>query len=183
MLNAYEDLLEANDFEILELAPGETQPVQQLFVDLGDDVVLSLVFLSQMKEQVQETATREVLETMESTRTDFLQFFINFPFEVQEQAFSDLARLLLMLNWGISVGALGMNESRKIVYYRQVMECFGQAPSPERVVETVNGMMYYANLYIEIIRDVAVGEASLEGVLAAIESANLREEVFSGYDL
>lgn len=176
-------VLEEWGFQV-ELAPiAESLPVQQLTVRLEEVNELRVVifFLSDLLKATTEDA--ELVAALAEERTDFLQLFIRFPFELQESAYADLARLLLMLNWSTPVGAFGLNEAQQNLYYRQVFECLDGAPEPALVAEAVGGMQYYAALRFDLLKVVASGEQTLAQVLAQLEAEGRRKETFPGYDL
>ncbi len=176
-------VLEELDFQV-EMAPiAESLPVQQLTVALEEANGLQMVifFLSDLLKATMEDG--ELVSALAEGETDFLQLFIRFPFELQESAYADLARLILMINWSTPVGAFGLNEVQHNLHYRQVFECLEDVPDPGLVADAVSGMQYYAALRFDLLKAVAVGEETLAQVLAELESEGRRKEAFPGYDL
>jgi len=88
-----------------------------------------------------------------------------------------------MANWSTPVGAFGMNESQKVIYYRHVFEVMGDEPSVDMVMETVNAMAYFAQSRIDSLKSIASGEMSLYTYIKELERLNTKSEEFPGYDL
>jgi len=164
----------------------EAQDVFQLTVSLPQAPPLQIVgfFLNDLLRLASADTDLPVMEEsgMESS-TDFLQLFIRFPFDFSEQTTSDLARLLLMINWTTPVGAFGINEPQKIIYYRQVFEWQNNQEQPGLVLDAVSAMEFYASLRFERIRAMASGEQTMAGLLLELDRNNTRNEEFPGYDL
>lgn len=182
-LQKIKGILEEWDFQV-EMAPiAESVPVQQLTVTLEEANGLRMVifFLGDLLKATMEGG--ELVSALTEEETDFLQLFIRFPFELQESAYPDLARLLLMINWSTPVGAFGLNEVQKNLHYRQVFECLEGAPDPDLIADAVSGMQYYAALRFDLLKIVATGEKTLAQVLAELEAEGRRKEAFPGYDL
>ena len=183
VLQNIKSVLEEWDFQV-ELTPiAESLPVHQLTVTLEETNGLQVVifFLSDLLKTTLEND--EITASLAEEETDFLQLFIRFPFELQESAYPDLARLILMINWSTPVGAFGLNEVQQNLYYRQVFECLGAPPDSELVADAVSGMQYYAALRFDLLKAIATGERTLAQVLAELESEGRRKEAFPGYDL
>lgn len=166
--------------ELTSIAGG--LPVKQLTVTLEELGGLKLVifFLSDLLKAAR--GYEEQASALADGETDFLQLFIRFPFELQESAYPDLARLILMINWSTPVGSFGLNEAQKNLYYRQVFECLGDPPHPGLVAETAGAMQFYAAQRFDLLKAVATGEQTLARALAELESEGRREETFPGYD-
>ncbi len=175
-------VLEEWDFQA-ELAPiTESLPVEQLTVSLEESGLRMVIFFLNdlLKATMRDS---ELASELDKEQTDFLQLFIRFPFDLQESAYPDLARLLLMINWSTPVGAFGLNEAQKNLYYRQVFECLDNVLDTNLVADAVSGMQYYAALRFDLLKAVATGEKTLAQILVELESEGSRKEAFPGYDL
>ncbi|MCJ7622017.1 MAG: YbjN domain-containing protein [Anaerolineaceae bacterium] len=170
-----------------EIQPlSEEHDVHQLVVDFEGENELQLIifFLSDLVKLTKAAGvSTEAQELVEDENVDFMQLFMRYPIEFDEEVVPDLARLVLMVNWSTPVGGFGLNESQKMVFYRHVFECSGDEPSAEMVADAINGMNFYANLRFDLFDTVATGEKSLSEVLEEIDQDRRREEEFPGYDL
>ena len=119
---------------------------------------------------------------MEESNSDLLQLFIRFPLEYKESSLSDLARFMHMINWSTSIGAFGINESQKLIYYRYVIECLAEGPDPELVADAVSGMEFYARQRFNLLETISSGEKSLNQVVEELKINNQFETEFPGYD-
>jgi hypothetical protein len=167
-----------------ELAPiAVSVPAQQLTVVLDeiDGLPMTIFFLGDLLKATLKDS--EITTALDEEETDFLQLFIRFPFEPQENSYADLARLILMINWSTPVGSFGLNEVQKQVYYRKVFESQEGETDPGLVADAVSGMQYYAELRLDLLRTVATGAKTLGQVLSELEAEGRREETFPGYDL
>ena len=164
----------------------ESSDVYQLTISLPQALPLQIVgfFLSELLRLVQEDEeTSGSGLTTNANDPDFLQLFIRFPFDFEESSAADLARLMLMINWSTPVGSFGINETQKIVYYRQVFEWRNGQEDVGLVLDAVSAMEFYANLRHNRIRSIASGELTMAGLLREMEEKGTRKEEFPGYDL
>jgi hypothetical protein len=141
-------------------------------------IIGDLINLSSNQEEL-----NEISKELSESKVDFLQLFIRFPFGFLKETIPDLARLVLMANWSTPIGAFGLNESQKILFYRHVFERIGNEPGVNLIVEAVNAMAFYAKLRFESLELIASGEKTLADYLLELDTENLRSEEFPGYDL
>ncbi len=155
-----------------------------IIVDQELDLQLSVFFLGDMLEVISsEENDSEISKEFSEQKVDFLQLYIKYPIDFKSSTISDLARLILMANWSTPIGAFGLNESQKTIYYRHVFECMENEPGENLVIEAINAMAYYAGLRYESLSLIASGEMSLDEYLNKLEQEDLRAEEFPGYDL
>jgi len=119
-------------YEVYEVPFNEANAKHQIVVvlDKESDLALTIFFLSDLLELANsDQETSLVTQEFNKSNVDFLQLYIRFPFDFKDESMPDLARLILMANWSTPVGAFGMNESQKVIYYRHVFEVMGDEPS------------------------------------------------------
>jgi len=173
-------------YEVYEVPFNEANAKHQIVVvlDKESDLALTIFFLSDLLELANsDQETSLVTQEFNKSNVDFLQLYIRFPFDFKDESMPDLARLILMANWSTPVGAFGMNESQKVIYYRHVFEVMGDEPSVDMVMETVNAMAYFAQSRIDSLKSIASGEMSLYTYIKELERLNTKSEEFPGYDL
>ena len=178
--------LQANGYPAATAPIMEGSPVSQITVSLpqAQPLVLVGLFPGDLFQLSQaDSAEAAEMEEVAEAFPDLLQLFIQFPVEFSAQTLPDLARLLMMFNWITPVGAFGIHERKKIVYYRQVLLCPSEGFEPGQVLETVNGMEYYASLRSERIRQIAVGEVALADWMQTLDETQTWDEELPGYDL
>jgi len=183
--NLNEGLLQQG-YEVYEVPFNEANAKHQIVVvlDKESDLALTIFFLSDLLELANsDQETSLVTQEFNKSNVDFLQLYIRFPFDFKDESMPDLARLILMANWSTPVGAFGMNESQKVIYYRHVFEVMGDEPSVDMVMETVNAMAYFAQSRIDSLKSIASGEMSLYTYIKELERLNTKSEEFPGYDL
>ncbi len=173
-------------YESYEVPLNEDNTKEQLVVVLekDSDLALTIFYLSDLLELANTDPDASLIsQEFNDSKVDFLQFYIRFPFDFKKEAISDLARLILMANWSTPIGAFGMNESQKVIYYRHVLEVMGDEPSIDLVMETVNAMAYYSQLRINSLNLIASGVMSLYTYIKDLVRLNTKAEEFPGYDL
>ena len=182
-LEAIKNALVEWDFnvDLFEISPE--LPLKQISVFLSDDPQLQVIIYHLSDLLALDPGTQEAAKQMQDKKTDLLQLFIRLPIEVKEETASDISRLLHMINWSTPIGAFGVNESQKLLYYRHVIECMSDGPQPELVVDVVNGMDLYVKQRFEILQIVSSGEKSLLSVLEELKTAGQFEVEFPGYSL
>lgn len=164
----------------------ENKVSHQIIVSLDDEneLTLSIFYLGDLlKLGSNEEELTNLSQEFQETKVDFLQLFVRFPIKISEDSVSDLARLILMINWSTPIGAFGLNESQKIIFYRHVFESMGGEPGEDVVVEAINAMAYYARVRYESLALIASGRKTLAGFLIELEEQGLKSEEFPGYDL
>lgn len=153
-------------------------------IDEHKNLNITVFFLSDLLNlSSSQSDFSEIKQEFKESKVDFLQLNIQFPFEFQENSLPDLARLILMANWSTPIGAFGLNESQKIIYYRHVFESMGNEPSVDLVIEAINAMAYYAQLRFSSLDLIASGKMSLYTYIKDLERLNTKAEEFPGYDL
>lgn len=165
---------------------NEESTNHQLVVVIDEEKKLNLTvfFLSDLLNlSSSQSEISEIKQEFEESKVDFLQLNIRFLFDFHEKTTPDLARLILMANWSTPIGAFGLNESQKIIYYRHVFESMGNEPSVDLVLEAVNAMAYYAQLRFDSLNLIASSEKSLDIYLSELDEQNKKSEEFPGYDL
>lgn len=163
--------LHSADFEARVMPLGEKLPEGHLLVylgqdDRGRDFYMQLLFLQDLQRAVEGDDSRPPEQEPE---LDYLQFYTALPLEVQQDAFPDLARLILRLNWGIPLGGFGLNEDERSIYLREVMLCRDGKADPGMVVETVEDMLDSLQEYVVVLEEVASGSKTIEQVLSELE--------------
>jgi hypothetical protein len=185
-LDELESELRELDYHAEILPLSEEHDVYQLVVHFEGEHELRLIifYLSDLVKLAKAAdVDTEAQELVEEQDMDFMQLFVRYPLEFDEEVVPDLARLILMANWSTPVGGFGLNESQKMVFYRHVFDCSDDEPSTKMVVDAINGMNFYANLRYDLLETVAIGEQTLSEVLEEIDLEGRREEEFPGYDL
>ena len=173
-------------YEVFEVPLNEDNTKQQIVVvlDKGSDLALTIFYLSDLLDFASmDQEVSQITKEFNKSNVDFLQLYIRFPFDFKDESIPDLARLILMANWSTPVGAFGMNESQKVIYYRYVFEVMGNEPGVDMVLETVNAMAYFAQYRIDSLKSIASGEMSLYTYIKDLERLNAKSEEFPGYDL
>lgn len=181
-----ENELKERDYQAEVLPLSEEHDVYQLVVHFEGEHELRLIifYLSDLVKLAKAAGVSADGEApVDEENIDFMQLFMRYPLEFDEEVLPDLARLVLMANWSTPIGGFGLNESQKMLFYRHVFECTEDEPSSSMVADAINGMNFYANLRFEIFETVASGDKSLSDVLKEIEQEGRREEQFPGYDL
>ncbi len=166
-------LVDGNDICQLTVSLPQAQSLQIVGFFLSD-----LLRLGSGEDEV-STADASSMED----GIDFLQLFIRFPFDFSEENSSDLARLMMMINWTTPVGAFGINEPQKIIYYRQVLEWHDHQTDPGPVLDVVNAMEYYTAFRYKRIQEFAAGEMTITKFLQELRDTSTLNEEFPGYDL
>jgi hypothetical protein len=166
---------------LMPLSDGRTE--QGLVVELqeGQNWQVIAYYLSDLVQVSTEMSQGRTFEGLGNQR-DFFQLFLRFPFQVENQAFADLARLLMRLNWAVPVGTFGIQEKHRLVYYRQVIGQLAEPIDAQLVTQTLHHMRHFAGLYVGYIQRVATGEVSLDGLLQELEAAGTKNKVFPDYD-
>lgn len=101
-----------------------------------------------------------------------LQFFTAFPFVVEPQAVEETGMLLLKLNRAIPVGAFGLSEEDRSLYFRYCLESTRpEVPDPALVAETVTMMAYFVSLTASAIEAVAKHGKKRGEVIAALAAS------------
>lgn len=180
-----EDLLNQG-YNTYDVQIDDDNTSHQLVVVIDEDKNLNLTvfFLSDLLNlSSSQSDISEIKQEFQESKVDFLQLNIRFPFDFLEKTTPDLARLILMANWSTPIGAFGLNESQKIIYYRHVFESMGNEPSVDLVLEAVNAMAYYAQLRFDSLNLIASGDKSLSTYLSELDEQNKKTEEFPGYDL
>ena len=178
--------LQEQDYKTTLVPMDENETIFQLLIDLEETHALRMTvfFLGDLlKIASGQEGIEEIAEHLDENKADFLQLFIRFPLEFHGETAADLARLLLMINWSTPIGAFGVNESQKIIYYRHVFECMGEEPTIDLVMDAINGMEYYATLRFDSVSMIAAGEKSIDDYIHELEMDNRKREEFPGYDL
>ncbi len=186
ILNKLEDKLPEFGYQLSREPFSKDENSYQLIVNLDEDLDLKLsIFL--LGDLLSIAATQEgigeISREFSENQVDFLQLFIQFPFDFQTDVVPDMARLILMANWSTPIGSFGMNELQKLLYYRQVFECVGDEPGENVVVEAVNAMAFYSKLRYESLSLIANAEITLDEYLKNLKEENRWSEEFPGYDL
>jgi hypothetical protein len=174
------------EYEAWEVPLNEGHTKHQILVvlDKGSALNLTIFFLSDLLDlATTDQEVSQITQEFKDTKVDFLQVYIRFPFDIKDESIPDLARLILMANWSTPVGAFGMNESQKVVYYRHVFEVMGGEPSVDMVLETVNAMAYFAQSRFDSLQLIASGEKTLSSYLEELDEGNRMIEEFPGYDI
>ncbi|HSM23310.1 MAG TPA: hypothetical protein VK856_00415 [Anaerolineaceae bacterium] len=164
----------------------EKKESHQIIVSLndGNELTLTILYLGDLLNlRVDEEELSTLSQEFQESNVDFLQLFVRFPIEIQEDSIPGLARLILMANWSTPIGAFGLNESQKFIYYRHVFESMGGEPGVDVVIEAINAMAYYARVRFESLALIASGGKTLEAFLNELEEQGLKSEEFPGYDL
>ena len=118
-----ESELQERDYHAEILPLSEEHDVYQLIVDLEGEHELRLIifYLSDLVKLAKAAGVSTDTESVvEEQNLDFMQLFLRYPLEFDEEVLPDLARLILMVNWSTPVGGFGLNESQKMVFYRHV---------------------------------------------------------------
>ena len=185
-LEALANRLQDMDYTTYAVPLNEEESIHQLVIDIGEDEALRLTvfFLGDLLALAgDQPGMKDASQQLDESKADFLQYFVRYPFEVKEEAISDTARLIMMMNWSTPMGAFGLNEGQKMVYYRQVFECMDDEPSTAMLAEVLLGMDYYANLRYDTLKRIASGEQTLDDYVRQLKESGKAAEEFPGYDL
>ncbi len=180
------DRLEELDYPSYLVPMNEEETIFQLVVDLNEELALrmTIFFLGDLlKLASAQKEISDIANELEESKADFLQLFIRFPFELKSEAAAEIARLVLMFNWSTPIGAFGLNETQKFVYYRHVFQYMQDEPTDDLIIEAVSGMDFYAKQRIESLQLIGTGEKTLSDYLQELENTNRKTEEFPGYDL
>ncbi len=171
-LQELETAFQAAGFDALVSSIGIPTPVPQLLVYMGDDdqgrdYYLQVLFLRDLQ---QAMPVAQPLTEADGD-LDYLQIYTALPVEISAAAFPDLARLILMVNKTLRVGAFGLHESdNRGVYLRQMLLCPGGRPDLQVVIKSAEMMLEYLDAYGEVLEKVGTGATTLADVLAADQS-------------
>lgn len=63
--------------------------------------------------------------------SSLLQILAYLPYQLQEKAFGDTARMLHLLNKELDMPGFGMDEKEKLIFYRNVIPCLDSKVHPQ----------------------------------------------------
>lgn len=130
-----------------------------LEIDLGDDAA------HRPWKLLLSPSAQELVEDDKTSKSGFINIFMEFPFLCKKEAAADVSRLLLLLNKGLPFPAFGFSEVEHIIYYRHMLYCNnGMIPIP--IVTALVGLVaLYVDSLAPSIELVASGTKSFVEVL------------------
>lgn len=173
-----QDLL-ADEFDARLMEIDDENPVERLFVvfdqdEKGRDQILQLVFINDMLNLSDQPD--------EPDDMFLLQFTLELPFRVQESALAEVARLLLALNRVIPVGALGLAEPERQVYFNYVLSCSDREVEDVVAANIVGIVEFYIPSFAVLIEAVAEGSRTREDVIKQLTEEQVLPPSTSEYD-
>lgn len=96
---------------------------------------------------------------------ELLQILTFIPCQVDPKNYSDLGRLLHMLNKEMDMPGLGMDENSQTVFYRCMAPCFGKVIQEKALSAYLNTSNNVVNSFAPVIAAVSTGKASFEEVV------------------
>lgn len=154
-LDAIQQYLQQQGYEIVVQPPVEINPQEQLLVSLGEKLVSQQIVLRLF--WVQSVPGNKA---QDSNEPQFLQFFVLLPFIASPQTQPDLMRLLFNLNATLDMAHFGLYENG-MVYYRHVHVCANHRLDGEALVAILLSIELLLEMFLPAIRGIALGQKSL----------------------
>ncbi len=151
-LEEIQALLEKEHFPAHVLVEDEEHPFQRLVVHLGHD-------LQSREKMVTLTLVDQLLgspEMMLEHQVVVIQYL--FPFRTAPSAGADTARLVAMLNIGLDLPALQVNEIDEEVTYRTTLLTNSKTMDTPLLVSLLGTVMRTVDLYSDTLEKVALGK-------------------------
>ncbi len=96
---------------------------------------------------------------------ELLQILTFIPCQVNAETFSELGRLLHMLNKEMDMPGLGMDEVSQTIFYRCMAPCFGKLIDEKALSAYLNTSNNVVNSFAPVIAAVATGKATFDEVV------------------
>ena len=150
---------------------GQDTLIESVVVHLGSDYRERAVFLELALVSAAHTAMRGDHSEGSSRfdEVDYLQFYAELPFQVEQGFVPDVAQLVLQLNRILPLVGFGLRVSERTIYYRYMMMFEGrQGPNHKLLVKAVEVIRFLLQEFCQAIEDVATGKKTLAQVKAGI---------------
>ncbi|MBA3723227.1 MAG: hypothetical protein H0W88_12615 [Parachlamydiaceae bacterium] len=164
MLKQIQIILDQEKFECSLINATEESPQDHLIIFLGTD--------GKNREKILEiTAQEQILnpEKKPSARTYYrIQFKYLFPFQVKDEAFNQVAGLVLFLNQQVDFPGLELNELENMISYRYVWLTKGGSVDSMLVLSIIGIIRLLLELFSESLERLAEGQATFNELLEEI---------------
>lgn len=160
-LEVYTLYLDDHDYDVQLHEKSEILSVNLIKVDFGTDIkkrerIMTLIFIP-----VDEDAELQV---------DFLQFYIEFDYTVEESQKLEVFTLLNELNNEGNIGSFGLNDLNKIYLKAVLVDQVDGLFEEEQVVKTAEIMAYSMDYYTPLFDEYFDGTFSVDDIIAALSS-------------
>lgn len=156
MLKQIQDILEQHTMNCSFRSIKDPSPVEQLLVFLGKDF--------KEREQILEILSEEqpLGKPHEYYR---IQFYFKFPFQVQDQAFSQVASLLHFINQLLDFPGLNLDELHNEISYRYVWLTKINKIDSKLIMSIIGIILFILELFTQPIERVALGTITFNDLL------------------
>ena len=89
------------------------------------------------------------------------EFYLPFPFLLHEEAKSDMARFIALVNKAIDIPALGMCEMNRVIFFRHVHMCLQEEIEEQLFPSVIATIVMLFDMFGEKMEAIALGKASL----------------------
>jgi hypothetical protein len=163
-------VLDEADFATFVAAADQENPIDQLFVAIGQDsqsrdIVMSMVYINDLSKsmEVQEDEDDAIL----------LQYFVAFPFVAAPQCIGQASSLVLSLNRLLPIGAFGLNVKDGSLYCQYVLALDERQVSEKITLETTSMLSMFCLQFTQQLEAVASGQKTYLQVLGELSEQGI----------
>ena len=107
----------------------------------------------------------------EADATDFLQFFMEFPFEVSEERLPDVQQAATIVNNHLAVGHFGVNAASDVFFRYVLATPLSASPNAALLVELMSFLEYSQQRFADYLEGVCEGEIDVLVLAEVIQAA------------
>ena len=176
-LSEMEDILMEEDFQTLYQPVDEENFYEKLHVSLGEDEKgrqfnIQLHFINDVsRAQGGEDEPEDIV---------LLQMFLLLPYSITDATFMPTARLILMLNRILPLGAFGISEVDGAMYYQNNAGLTDRAMDPDVLVESMRIIGFFVTRFTDLLEEVATGARTFEAAAQALFDQGIQVPPLTG---
>lgn len=158
-LSEMEDVLMEEDFQTLLQPVDEENFYEKLHVSLGEDergrqFNVQIHFINDVnRAQGSEDEPEDIV---------LLQMFLLLPYSITDTTLLPTARLILMLNRILPLGAFGISEVDGAMFYQYNCGLIDRVMDPDVLVESLRMIGFFITKFTDLIEEVATGSRTFE---------------------
>lgn len=169
-LSKISKILQDDDFATFMPEVSEENPIEQLYVSLGQDsqkrdLILQMLFINDLasKMGMEEEPEDAVL----------LQCFLAFPVVCKQEHIGEIAKLMVTLNRIIPIGALGTSLKEGTLYYQYVLALETREAPAKVILEVISMIGMFTMEFADKLAAVARGQKTCDNIICELEEAGL----------
>ena len=143
-------------------------PFEVALVSLGMDernrpIVLQVIHAEQSF--IQATPQEAQEEPLQDSGVHMLSFVVADPIEIPEEAFTEIHRLLDLVNKSLPLGHFNLSEIEKSVYYSYGYPVFSTPPCEMTILMIINTILFAKETFFPTIEAVANSQETVETLI------------------